>query len=89
MTASFGLRVEGVPVRDIIGGDTGFRRPGIAVSVEPAINMIVKGKNTVTLAIPVAIYRNRFQSVPDKARGAHGDAAFADYLVLAGYSRRF
>ena len=89
MTGSFGLRAEGVPVRDIIGGDTGFRRPGIAVSVEPALNMIVKGKNAVTLSVPVAIYRNRFQSVPDKARGAHGDAAFADYLVLAGYSRRF
>ena len=51
--------------------------------------MIVKGKNAVTLSVPVAIYRNRFQSVPDKARGAHGDAAFADYLILAGYSRRF
>ena len=89
MTFSGGLRLEGVPVRDVIGGDTGFRRPGIAVSIEPAVNVIVKGKNAVTVAVPVAIYRNRFQSVPDKARGAHGDAAFADYLVMAGYSRRF
>jgi hypothetical protein len=89
MTVSAGLRLEGVPVRDIIGGDTGFRRPGIAVSFEPAINLMVKGKNAVTLAVPVAIYRNRFQSVPDIARGAHGDAAFADYLILGGYSRRF
>ena len=89
MTFSGGLRLEGVPVRDIIGGDTGFRRPGIAVSIEPAVNMIVKGKNAITVAVPMAIYRNRFQSVPDKARGAHGDAAFADYLILAGYSRRF
>jgi hypothetical protein len=89
LTFSGGLRVEGVPVRDIIGGDTGFRRPGVAVSIEPTINMIVKGKNAVTLSVPVAIYRNRFQSVPDKARGAHGDAAFADYLILGGYSRRF
>jgi hypothetical protein len=89
MTFSGGLRVEGVPVRDIIGADAGFRRPGIAVSIEPAINIIVKGKNAATLSVPVAIYRNRFQSVPDKARGAHGDAAFADYLILAGYSRKF
>jgi hypothetical protein len=51
--------------------------------------MIIKGKNAVTLSIPVAIYRNRFQSVPDQARGAHGDAAFADYLILGGYTRRF
>src|SRR5262245_6853774 len=89
MTFSGGIRLEGVPVRDIIGGDTGFRRPGIAISIEPAVNIIVKGKNAATLSVPVAIYRNRFQSVPDKARGAHGDAAFADYLILAGYSRRF
>ena len=89
MTFSGGIRLEGVPVRDIIGGDTGFRRPGIAVSFEPAFNIIVKGKNSATLSVPIAIYRNRFQSVPDKARGAHGDAAFADYLILAGYSRRF
>jgi hypothetical protein len=89
MTFSAGVRAEGVPVRDIIGGDTGFRRPGIAVSFEPAFNIIVKGKNSATLAVPIAIYRNRFQSVPDKARGAHGDAAFADYLILGGYSRRF
>ncbi len=89
MTFSGGLRVEGVPVRDIIGADAGFRRPGIAVSIEPAFNIIVKGKNAVTLSVPIAIYRNRFQSVPDKARGAHGDAAFADYLILGGYSRRF
>lgn len=59
------------------------------MSIEPAINVIVKGKNAATLAVPIAIYRNRFQSVPDMARGAHGDAAFADYLILAGYSRRF
>jgi hypothetical protein len=89
MTFSGGLRVEGVPVRDIIGADAGFRRPGIAVSIEPTLNIIVKGKNAATLSVPIAIYRNRFQSVPDKARGAHGDAAFADYLILAGYSRRF
>jgi len=89
MTFSAGLRAEGVPVRDLIGGDNGFRRPGIAVSFEPAINTIVKGKNSVTLSVPIAIYRNRFQSVPDKARGAHGDAAFANYLILAGYSRKF
>jgi hypothetical protein len=89
MTFSAGLRAEGVPVHDLIGGSNGFRRPGIAVSFEPAVNMIVKGKNAVTLAVPVAIYRNRFASVPDLARGAHGDAAFANYLILGGYSRRF
>jgi hypothetical protein len=27
--------------------------------------------------------------VPDEARGAHGDAAFADYLIMFGYTRSF
>jgi hypothetical protein len=51
--------------------------------------MYVRGKSAFSLGVPFAIYRNRLISVPDAARGAHGDAAFADYLILAAYSRRF
>jgi hypothetical protein len=85
---SAGIRVEGVPVDDIFGGSEFFRRPGIAVSFEPSLHF-GKGKHGLTLGVPVAVYRNRFVSVPDKARGAHGDAAFADYLVMGAYTRRF
>ena len=88
MSFGAGIRVEGVPVTDLFGRSDGFRRPGVAVSIEPALNY-GKGKHGVAIGIPIAIYRNRFVSVPDKARGAHGDAAFADYLVMFGYSRRF
>lgn len=88
LSFSAGVRWEGVPVRDLIGPSEGFRRPGYAVSIEPALNY-VRGKNTFSLGVPFAIYRNRLVSVADEARGAHGDAAFADYLILAGYSRRF
>ncbi len=88
LSFSAGLRFEGVPVRDLIGGSQGFRRPGYAVAVEPAL-AYVAGKNTISLGVPFAIYRNRLVSVADEARGAHGDAAFADYLILVGYSRRF
>lgn len=85
---SLGIRAEGVPSHDLIGGSKGFRRPGIAVSLEPVVN-IGRGRNSITLGVPVAMYRNRFISVPDEANGTHGDAAFANYLVLAGFSRRF
>jgi hypothetical protein len=88
MSFTAGIRVEGVPVHDLLGSSDYFRRPGVAISIEPALN-IVKGKNGVTIGIPFAVYRNRFVSVPDAARGAHGDAAFADYLVVGGFSRRF
>jgi hypothetical protein len=88
LTFSAGLRVEGVPTHDLLGPSDNFRRPGVAISIEPALN-IVRGKNGALLSIPFAIYRNRFRSVWDEVRNGHGDAAFADYLVMAGYSRRF
>lgn len=89
ISASAGLRIEGVPVRDLLGPDDQFRRPGVAISIEPAIHIAINGKHGVTLGVPFAIYRNRFKSVWDEERNGHGDAAFADYLIMAGYSRRF
>ncbi|EAZ81523.2 hypothetical protein [Algoriphagus machipongonensis] len=82
---SLGGRVEGIPVRDLIGGSDGFRRPGYIVSVEPGISYML-GNVTGRLNVPIAVLRNRTQSVtdienstPDKI--VHGDAAFADYLI--------
>lgn len=87
--ASLGARIEGVPVEDLIGGSDGFRRPGYAVSVEPAVSYS-RGPHTFSLAVPFAVERNRQRSVPDRlVPGRHGDAAFADYLVLLGYWRKF
>jgi hypothetical protein len=86
---SLGGRLEGVPVEDLIGDSTGFRRPGYAISVEPGVSYS-RGPHTVSLAIPQALYRNRTRSVADRAvPGRHGDAAFADYVVFLGYWRRY
>lgn len=87
-TASFGGRVEGVPVRDIIGKSNGFRRPGYAISVEPGVNYYRRG-DVWSLSVPVAVSRNRRRSVPDYIDGRAGDAAFADYIIVAGWSHRF
>jgi hypothetical protein len=86
--ASVGLRLEGVPVHDLIGSSDGFRRPGYALSAEPGLTW-TRGDHTLALAVPVALERNRQRSVPDLRDGTHGDAAFADYLVTIGYWRRF
>jgi hypothetical protein len=83
-----GGRVEGVPADDVIGGSIGFRRPGYAVSIEPGLTY-VHGRSAFSLGVPVAVYRNRTRSVADRASGGHGDAAFADYIFLAGFSRLF
>ncbi|RPI28516.1 MAG: hypothetical protein EHM61_04860 [Acidobacteria bacterium] len=81
-------RIEGVPARDIIGGETGFRRPGYAVGVGPGV-MFSREHDVWSFGVPIAVYRNRTRSVSDIERGTHGDAAFADYLILVGYSRTF
>lgn len=84
-----GGRIEGVPVHDLVGSSTGFRRPGYAVSVEPSATWS-NGAHSWSLSVPFAVQRNRQRSVPDLAEpGRHGDAAFADYVVLLGYWQRF
>ena len=86
--ASLGGRMEAVPAHDLIGTSRYFRRPGYAISVEPAVSWS-RGPHTVSLAVPVALQRNRVRSVPDLEVGGHGDAAFADWVMLFGYWRRF
>ena len=94
LTLSLAGRIEGVPVEDVWGGSNGFRRPGFAVSVEPGVSAMVKSWS-FNLYTPVALYRNRERSVPDEQLSAatgtsrHGDAAFADYLVMFSVSKRF
>jgi len=89
-----GARYEGIPVKDVFGKSDGFRRPGYIVSVEPAINFM-KGNHSLGFNLPIAIARNRTQSMLDKARTEvtgnyqHGDAAFADYLISIAYAYRF
>jgi hypothetical protein len=84
-----GMRFEGIPVRDLVGGSQGFRRPGNVLSIEPSVNYM-SGGTTLFLSVPVAIRRERPQSVTDleteKATGnpRNGDSAFADYLISFG-----
>ncbi|HWM93928.1 MAG TPA: hypothetical protein VN493_24435 [Thermoanaerobaculia bacterium] len=85
---SLGGRIEGVPVEDLIGDSDGFRRPGYALSVEPGLSY-TRGAHAFSLAVPVAVHRNRQRSVPDRlVPGRIGDAAFADYVVMLGYWRK-
>jgi hypothetical protein len=90
---SGGIRIEGLPSSDLIGGDRGFRRPGYIISAEPSVTYVAK-KVSFNLSVPVALERNRTQSDRDKRKskdsGTHvqGDAAFADYLISAGMTIR-
>lgn len=94
ISVSLATRAEGVPVYDLFGGSNGFRRPGIAVSVEPGISWAKHGWSA-SLSVPISVYRNRFRSLPDKqfsnSSGVyrHGDAAFADFLILLSIGKQF
>lgn len=89
VSLSFGARIEGIPAADVFGGDMGWRRPGYSVSVEPGIAWSF-GKNSFSLNTPVAVYRNRVRSEPEKVLGRPGgDSAFADYSILASFTRAF
>jgi hypothetical protein len=90
LTVTGGLRKEGVPAHDLIGGDLGFRRPGYAISLEPGVIYSMHGgHDLITANIDRAVFRNRIASEPDLELGQHGDAAFADWLWLASFQHRF
>ena len=94
LTVSVGFRDECLPSHDLIGGSKGFRRPGYILSVEPGLTYNFKKVN-VYAYVPIALERNRTQSVADifqtKLTGVYtkGDAAFADYTVNVGFSVKF
>ena len=88
LAASFGGRIEGVPVRDAFGGSEGFRRPGYAISLDPGL-LYARGTYTFSVNAPWAVERNRKRSVADYMNNTHGDAAFADYAFILSVSRRF
>ena len=89
LAMSMGIRGEGVPVRDLIGKSTNFRRPGTAVALDPGL-IYSRGRDQWSFNVPVAMYRNRQRSIPDIIdQRAGGDAAFADQSIVIGYQRKF
>ncbi len=94
LSVATGLRWEGIPVNDLVGGSGDFRRPGYVMSIEPGINYTIKNVNLFT-SVPVALVRNRTQSVTDKEYSKltgtfkQGDAAFSDYVINIGFAVKF
>ncbi|MCJ8209844.1 hypothetical protein MUY27_08995 [Mucilaginibacter sp. RS28] len=88
-----GVRDECLPSRDLVGGSAGFRRPGYIISAEPSIFYRVKNVS-IYANVPIAIVRNRTVSFADHitteltGNPAHGDAAFADYVINMGVTFR-
>jgi len=89
-TALLGLRMEGQPVRDLVGSNAGFRRPGYSLAIEPGVACTFE-KVSLFLTVPVTVHRQRWKSVDEERAGRVNavSAAFADYNILAGMTYRW
>jgi len=94
LAVSLGGRLEGVPSSDVFGSSAGFRRPGYSIAIEPGVSYTWK-KSALSFSFPYFVRRDRTQSYADKLASAatgtfvNGDAAFADYEWIFGFTRRF
>lgn len=93
ISASWGLRMEGVPVKNWFGDSAGFRRPGYSIDWEPGLIWSHK-TYSFRLYVPFSILHDRTQSLADQEDTVltgmyqHGDAFFANYEIILGFSKK-
>ena len=77
-----------MPAHNLIGNDLGFRRPGFGVALTPGI-IYTRGHHMLQFSVGKVMIRDRTKSVAEEINGVHeGDAAFANYVWMAGYTLR-
>jgi len=82
------IRDEGVPAHNLIGNDLGFRRPGFGIALTPGF-IYTHGASMLQFSVGKVLIRDRTRSVAEEVNGVHaGDAAFANYVWMAGYTFR-
>src|SRR6187399_487482 len=86
---SMGMRYEGTPVNDLLGGSEGIRRAGYNFSVEPGIVYKMKKASLYTY-VPFIVDRKIVQNVPDKFKTKYlgtytvSSGGSGDYQVFVG-----
>jgi hypothetical protein len=88
ISASLGPRLDGIPLRDFVGGSSGFRRPGYSLYLDPGI-VVAAGRSTWSFNVPVRLHQDFQRSLADIQRGSAGGGDLAKYLLLVGYTVRF
>jgi hypothetical protein len=94
VSASLGVRFDGIPVTDILGGDGGFRTAGYTTYLDPGVSL-TSGRSVFTVSVPFRMHGEFRQNVNDRnpplppgsVPGDRGD--LASYLVFLGYAYRF
>jgi hypothetical protein len=86
LLVSLGARVDGIPLRDLVGGgDDGFRRPGYSLYADPGLSVTV-ANGTFSVSVPIRVAQD-FR--PDLTAGHPVGGDLANYLVFASYTVRF
>ncbi len=91
LSVSLGGRLDGIPLRDLVGGSDGFRRPAIIGYVDPGI-VLSFGRTTISASLPFSVYRDFRASLIDRQLHVPGTVSGGDlamYLVFVGIDRRF
>ena len=77
LSASLGLRTDGIPVHDLVGGSDGFRAAARSVLLDPGLALSI-GESDFTLSVPIRVHGEFY--------GGAGD--LAKTLLFVGYYRR-
>ena len=90
LSASAGLRFEGVPKWDIIGSSDGWRLPGNSLSFDPTL-ALTRGKQSLSVSVPIAIHRYGSNSLVGERTGSKGPGfdTIAGWQLIISYTREF
>jgi hypothetical protein len=89
LTLSLGGRVDGIPVRDLMGGgdESTIKRSAYVLFADPGLSLS-RGVSTFTLSVPYRLAVNRQKSLFEQRTNGLNGGGFAKYLVFASYSYR-
>jgi hypothetical protein len=91
LSVSLGGRVDGIPVRDLLGGgdDSTIKRTSHILYADPGLSL-ARGRSMFTLSVPYRLAVNRKRSLfEQQSSTAVNGGGFAKYLVFASYTHRF
>ena len=89
LTLSLGGRVDGIPLRDLLGGgdDSTIKRTAYVIFAEPGLSY-TRGNSAFTMSVPYRMKVNRQKSLYEQRTNGLGGGGFAKYLLFASYSYR-
>jgi hypothetical protein len=89
LSTSLGVRFDGTPRYDVLGGtDLGFRHPANIGYLDPGL-VVTRGGHTVTLNVPIRIYKNFRRSYYELVNGISAGGGLPQNMILVTYSGRF